>query len=331
MNLQILSAGLGLRLRPITEKIPKPALPILNVPMLFYSLHYFNKKNFNNIVVNTFHLENTLKDTVSLLESGLTFVSDGKEVLGTGGGIENVRQSLEGNGYFWVANGDGIFLSDDDFVANTEKNHKLKKPIATLVVMDHPDVGRKFGGVWVDQEDRVLGIGKTRPQGATKGYHFTGFRILSDEIFKYLPKGPSELFDSLKMAMDEGHKVEVYKTTGHFFEAGNEKDFIDCTKTLLTFLEEKKYSKFLNSLLKKYSSKSRLNDLSVELKLAPHENLKHLFVGENFKLFNESELEGFIVAGNNVVIKEKCHLKNVVILNNQLISENTEIENKIIF
>jgi mannose-1-phosphate guanylyltransferase len=331
MNLQILSAGQGLRLRPITEKVPKPALPLLNVPMFFYSLHYFDKKKFSNIVVNTFHLEKKLKDSISLLERDLTFVSDGNRILGTGGGIENARSSLEGSGDFWVANGDGVFLSDDDFVTNTEKNHKLKKPIATLVVMDHPDVGTKFGGVWVDQEDRVLGIGKTRPEGAVRGYHFTGFRILSEEIFKYLPKGPSELFDSLKKAMNEGHSVQIYKTTGHFFETGNEKDYLDCTKTLLKFLKEKKYSSFLNSLLKKYCPMSRLNDLSTELKLPPHESLEYLFVDENFKLFNESSLEGFVIAGKNVVIKEKCHLKNVVILNDQLISENTEIENKVIF
>src|SRR5690349_23119 len=136
MNLQILSAGLGTRLRPITEKIPKPALPVLNVPMFFYSLHYFDKKNFNNIVVNTFHLENVLKSEISKYDGDLLFISDGKEVLGTGGGIENVRETLEGDDYFWVANGDCIFLSDDEFVQNAEKNHRLKKPIATLVVME---------------------------------------------------------------------------------------------------------------------------------------------------------------------------------------------------
>lgn len=331
MNLQILSAGLGTRLRPITEKIPKPAIPILNVPMFFYSLHYFNKENFKNIIVNTFHLEKTLRDTLSLLETGLTFVSDGKEVLGTGGGIENVKQNLKGDGYFWVANGDCLFLSDEDFVSSTEKNHKLKKPIATLVVMEHPDVGTKFGGVWVDGEDRVLDIGKVKPEGATKGYHFTGFRILSDEVFKYLPQGPSELFDALRLAMKDGHQVHIYKTKGHFFETGNIKDFVDCTRCVLQFLKEGKYSKFLNSLFKKYSPKSTLNDLNIFLKIQNQDDLKYLFVDENFKLYDESILEGFIVAGKNVVIKEKCHLKDVIILNDQLISENTDLENTIVF
>ncbi|MES2769420.1 MAG: NDP-sugar synthase [Bdellovibrionota bacterium] len=331
MNLQILSAGLGTRLKPITEKIPKPALPILNVPMFFYSLHYFDKKNFNNIVVNTFHLENELQKTLSKFDPDLKFVSDGKEVLGTGGGIESVRPSLEGDDYFWVANGDCVFLSDDNFVELAEKNHKLKKPIATLVVMEHPDVGTKFGGVWVDNEDRVLDIGKTKPANATKGYHFTGFRILSDEIFKFLPQGPSELFDSLKTAMREGHQVHIYKTTGHFFETGNQKDFLDCTKSVLRFLKEKRYSNFLTSLLKKYTPESRLNDLSIDLKLPPHDNLEYLFVDKNFTLFNDCTLEGFLVVGKNAVIKERCSLKNVVILDDQIIAENSEISDTIIF
>jgi mannose-1-phosphate guanylyltransferase len=331
MNLQILSAGLGTRLRPITDKIPKPALPVLNVPMLFYSLHYFKEKTFNSAVVNTFHLENKLKDIISKFEPALKFVSDGKEVLGTGGGIKNVKAHLEGDDFFWVINGDCVFLSDDDFVTKTEKNHQLKKPMATLVVMDHPDVGTKFGGVWVDNEDRVLDIGKNKPINAVKGYHFTGFRILSDEVFKYLKAEPSELFDGLRVAMKEGHQVHIYKTTGHFFETGNLKDYIDCTRQLLKFLNEKKYLKFLESLFKKYSPKSRLNDLAVDLKLPPHDNLKNLFIDENFKLFEDSNLEGFVVAGKNVVVKERARLKDVVILNDQIISENSEIESTIVY
>jgi mannose-1-phosphate guanylyltransferase len=330
MNLQILSAGLGTRLKPITDKIPKPAIPVLNIPMLFYSLHYFNKNNFNNIVVNTFHLQEKLKDIIIKNAANLKFISDGKKVLGTGGGIKNARTYLEGDDYFWVVNGDCIFLSDDDFVLKTQKNHELKKPIATLVVMDHPDVGTKFGGVWVDAEDRVLDIGKTKPPGTVKGYHFTGFRILSDEVFKYLQSEPSELFDALKVAMKEGHQVHIYKTTGHFFETGNIKDYIDCTRQLLTFLSEKKYFKFLNSLIKEYSPHSKLNDLEVDLKLSPHDNLKYLFIDENFKLFEESQLEGFIVAGKNVVIKERCYLKDVVILEGNVISENSDIKNTIV-
>lgn len=331
MNLQILAAGLGTRLRPITEKIPKPALPVLNVPMFFYSLHYFNKENFNNIISNTFHLGNVLVDTISKYDQDIQFISDGKEILGTGGGTENARQYLEGDDYFWVANGDCIFLSDEDFVTAAEKNHKLKKPIATLVVTEHPDVGTKFGGIWVDNEDRIISIGKTKPEAAKKGYHFTGFRILSDEIFKFLPEGPSELFDCLKTAMNEGYQVHIYKTTGHFFETGNEKDYLACTNELLKFLKEKKYSKFLNSLLKKYSPKSKFNDMILDLKLPPHENLTALLVDENFTIFDGTELEGFIVAGKNVEIKDRAHLKNVVILNDQVITENTEIENAVIY
>lgn len=334
MNLQILSAGLGTRLRPITEKIPKPAIPVLNVPMFFYTYHYFENKSFNNVVVNTYHLEEKLKDTISEnnpdLKFHLKFLSDGKEVLGTGGGICNAKSYLEGDGSFWVANGDCVFLSDEGFVAATEKNHNLKKPMATLVVMEHPDVGTKFGGVWVDSEDRVLDIGKNRPQNAVKGYHFTGFRILSDEVFKYLKSEPSELFDALRVAMKDGHQVHIYKTTGQFFETGNIKDYLDCTRELLKLVENKS-SKFLSSLFKKYSPKSKLNDLEVDLKLPPHDNLKYLFIDENFKLFEDCELEGFVVAGKNVVIKERSHLKDIVVLDNTVISENSEITNTIVY
>ncbi len=330
MNLQILAAGMGVRLKPITDRIPKPALPLLNVPMFFYCYHYFNKENLNNIVANTFHLEDLLKKTISRYDRDIQFISDGKEILGTGGGTENAKKYLEGDDFFWVANGDCVFLTDDDFVTQTEKNHRLKKPIATLVVMDHPDVGVKFGGVWVDAEDRVLDIGKVKPEAAQKGYHFTGFRILSDDIFKYLPKGPSELFDALRAAMRDGHQVHIYKSSGHFFETGNQKDFLDCTQQLLNFIGQKKYTKFLGSLFKRYAPGSKLNDLGVDLKLPRSKELKYLLANENLTVFDGTNLEGFIVADKNVTIREKSNLKNVVILSDTIIPENSEIENAII-
>lgn len=326
MKLFVLSAGLGTRLRPITDKIPKPALPILNVPMFFYSQHYFEKAD---IVANTFCLEQKLKEILSWLKKDILFVSDGKEVLGTGGGIANAHAHLQEEN-FWVANGDSIFLTDHNFREGTEHIHQVQKAICTLVVMDHPDVGKKFGGIWVDKNDNVLDMGKTKPDGAVRGYHFTGFRILSQKIFKYLPQGSSELFDILKIAMQKGERVAISKTNGEFFETGNEKDFIATTQKLLCYFKEEKYQ-YLVSLLKKYTPQSRLNDFSTSLKMESQPSLKNLFIGRDFKLFHDVQLEGFVVAGNNVTIKEKSLLKNVVILDDCLIEENAQYQNQIIY
>ncbi len=330
MNLMILSAGLGTRLKPITDKIPKPAVPLLNVPMFFYSYHYFNSIRLENAVVNTFHHGSYLKEKLGSLQNGLTFISDGKEVLGTGGGISNARHLLEGKGSFWVANGDSVFLSDEEFIAKTQKQHLLNNPIATLVVTEHPEVGSKFGGIWVDDKGKVLDFGKSRPDKAVHGYHFTGFRVLSDTIFPYLTTEPSELFDAFRLALKDGHEIQVFKTDGEFFETGNTKDYLHCTKTLLDRLSEKR-SRYLASVLKEYAPNTRLNDLATDLKIHTDFTPKYLMCDENFKIFDDVKLEGFIVAGKNVSVKEKSELKNTVILEGQTVVSNSSLKDEIIY
>src|SRR5690606_8451145 len=118
---------------------------------------------------------------------------------------------------------------------------------------------------------------------------------------------------------------------GEFYETGNIKDYLNCTKALLQKLNQPNENTFLKSLLKKYTPTSVLNDLQTDLKLPSHTNLKYLFCDENFKVFDGVNLEGFLVAGKNVVIKEGTHLKDVVVTDNQIITSNSAITNDVIY
>lgn len=332
MNLLILAAGLGTRLKPITHKIPKPALPILNVPMIFWNAIYFRKTQIQNTVVNTFHLEDVLRERLSDYDHHFIFSSDGKEVLGTGGGIANNKDLLINSEDFWVINGDGFFLSDVDFVSLAEKRHQQTGAICTLVVTDHPGVGQQFGGVWVDAFGKVLAIGKNKPQEAVRGFHFTGFRVLSRRIFDHLPShGPSELFDTLNSLLKQGHKVETVFAEGDFFETGNEKDFLSTHSACIKFMKDHKYSNIIHSTLEKYSPKSSLNPSDFLIKFAPNNAPKDLFCEERLRVFEGTQFDGFLVTGKNVTIRENCQIKNVVILDNQDIHANSSYKNCIIY
>ncbi len=332
MNLLILSAGLGTRLRPITNKIPKPALPILNVPMIFWNTIYFEQSNFKNQIVNTFHLEEVLRNKLSSFEHNFIFSSDGKEVLGTGGGISNNEDVLITSSHFWTINGDGFFLCDENFVQLAEARHMESKALCTLVVCEHPGVGVQFGGVWVDSNERIISIGKTKPKEASKGYHFTGFRILSSDIFNHLPKrGPHELFDTLNPLIQSGHKIEFLKVTGDFFETGNEKDFINTNQTMIEFIKNKKYQTIINKVLKKYSPNSKLNPQEFLIKFETANAPKDLFCDDRLRIFEKTHFEGFFISGKNVTVRESCDLKNVVILDNTDIPAHSNFSDSIIY
>ena len=84
----ILAAGLGTRLQPYTNKLAKPVFPFLNLPMLCYPLYYLEKSEIKNLVVNTHHLPETVKEKV-LKETkdqnyNVSFSDESPDILGTG-------------------------------------------------------------------------------------------------------------------------------------------------------------------------------------------------------------------------------------------------------
>mgnify|MGYP001311184831 CR=1 FL=1 len=94
----ILCAGFGKRLNPITLSTPKPLLEIKNITMLERCIDLIVEIGAKKILLNTFHLENQITEFVKKknFTIDIEIIEDGKEILGTGGGILNmIRQTQE--------------------------------------------------------------------------------------------------------------------------------------------------------------------------------------------------------------------------------------------
>lgn len=332
MNLLIMAAGHGRRLKPITDKIPKPALPILNVPMIFWNSAYFKNLNIDQVAVNTFHLEDALRDQLSTFSHNFIFCSDGPELLGTGGGITRNKDLLSGSEDFWVINGDTLFLSETPFLEEALKRHQQTGALCTLIACDHPGVGSKFGGIWVSPFGKVMSIGKSKPSDAYRGYHFTGFRILSKKIFKEMPPhGPHEFFDTINQLLQKKERIEISIAEGEFFETGNEADFIKTHRTLLKYFEQGKYPQYFSQILGEHSPSSRLNPSDFMVKFRDGEAPEKLFCEERLRIFEGIQSQGFLVTGKNVTVRENCTLKDVVILGDIEVLANSQYSNRIIY
>ena len=241
MNLMILAAGEGTRLRPFTLQKPKPRIPFFSVPMAFYTISLFEEIPINNLVVNTFHLPEQIENLFSLIPANWKqkfFLHEHSGLLGSGGGIHNAKKYLIGGGDFFVANGDQIiFPHTFGVLKDMLQFHRWHKGIATLLVIEHPEVGHKFGGAWTNDSSRVICFAKRNPGDfASKGFHFTGVLLLSDRIFQYFKPQIEEeniLYDSLTTAMNLGEEVHVFQTKAEWFETGNPEDFMNATEKCL--------------------------------------------------------------------------------------------------
>lgn len=192
MKALIFAAGLGSRLKPLTDKIPKALIPIGGKPMLEHVILKLKASGFNEIVVNIHHHGQQIID---FLESKDNFgirihISDERDyLLDTGGGIKHARKFLDGDEPFLVHNAD--ILSNVDL--KQLYNLGAAPRYATLLVSQR-ETSRYL---LFDKENRLYGW-QNRETGEVKspypdfnpamytGYAFGGIHVISPEIFELM-------------------------------------------------------------------------------------------------------------------------------------------------
>jgi mannose-1-phosphate guanylyltransferase len=293
--------------------MPKPCVPVLNIPLGLWPLHHLLSAGVTDLVVNTHHLPDQVEDLFRSQSSrlnSLNFSSEKKTILGSGGGIAKAKPFLIGPDSFWVANGDEVFLpTQEDIFLEAWKQHQKTRAFATLLVMKHAEVGKKFGGVWVDKSGHVKGFGKQSPSAELVGYHYTGFQIISPEVFKYFSSAEVEsniFYDIYVKAIAAGEKVQIVSAWGDWFETGNQSDLLAATKELLQLSGS-------NTALQSFLAQNGAGDLK-----------KGSLIHPTASIDPSSTLLGYVVAGKNSKIGPAVRVQNSVILPNSIVSENLE-------
>lgn len=231
-DLFIFAAGIGSRLRPHTEKTPKPCIPLFSTPLGFYILPYLAEIPVNNRIINTFHLPDQIKSQYKPIFSDVKFSDEKGSIKGSAGGLKQAEFLFSNSESIVAMNADEVFFADDPlFLKKAIQQHQDHKNFATLVVMDHPGVGQEFGGIWCDG-DRILSIDKKMPEVLKaknpnlKGWHFIGFQILSKEVLhKIKPETEQNIFYDILIQHFDTLKCEIFKVTGDWYETGSVKDY----------------------------------------------------------------------------------------------------------
>lgn len=186
----VLAAGLGTRLSPLTERLPKPAVPVAGLPLVRYALARLREVGVRRAVVNTHHLASEMEEAArgAAEAAGLALsVSREPVVAGTGGALREARPLLAGAGAVVLWNGDILF--DLDLRAVVEA-HRASGALATLVLAPMPE-GAPYAAVEVDEDLAVRRIAGRGPGGeGLSPLHFTGVHVLSPEFLDAVPAEP---------------------------------------------------------------------------------------------------------------------------------------------
>jgi NDP-sugar pyrophosphorylase family protein len=177
MKAMILAAGFGKRLRPHTNDIPKALVPFRSKPMINYQIERIKNLNVNEIIINSHHQSDLLKDYFQKNDFGIkTNLIIEDEILGTGGGILHAEEFLKSEEFFVVINVDVI---TDMNLYEMIDFHKKKKPFVTLAIQK-----RKTSRLLEFNERRWL-IGKEHESSIRENlYAFNGIHIISNRIFE---------------------------------------------------------------------------------------------------------------------------------------------------
>ena len=173
MKVVILSGGMGKRLRPLTDYLPKPLLPLCSTPIIEWQIRYFRKFGIDEFVICAGYRASQIIDYLKSKDFGVDIrFSIEKSPLGTGGAIRNARKHI-GDEDFFVANG--------DVITNLDLN-RLKKQQNSIAVIP---LRTNFGVVHLDGGNVVKF--EEKPELANYWMN-AGLYYLSNTIIKSLPR-----------------------------------------------------------------------------------------------------------------------------------------------
>ena len=309
----IMAAGVGSRLMPLTETIPKPMVPIVNKPVMEYCIRLLQHHKITNIVANTHYIPHLIEDYFldgKGYNVNLSYSYE-KDLLGTAGGVKNNKGFL--NETFCIVSGDALTNID---LSKMYAFHKEKKALASLALKSIDDVSQ-YGVVVADQESKIIAFQeKPDKKDALSNWVNTGIYILEPEIFDYIPKGFYDFGKNLFPKLVElNERIFGFNTDDYWCDVGN----IDVYKQANWDVLSGKYT--LGNLELK-SVERNTNILQPEL-LNSTVVGDYCEIAENVRIFNSIILQENIIGKNvkiiNSVIGPNCYIGEDAIIRSNVI------------
>ena len=222
----VLTAGLGTRLRPLTDVRAKPAVPVAGEPMIRRILRWLVTSGVDDLVLNLHHRPESLTMLVgdgTDLGARVRYSWEQPLVLGSAGGVRQALPIL-GADTVLVVNGDTLTDLDLSALASA---HASSDALVTLGLVPNVDPHR-YGGVRLDAAGVVTGFA-TRGAAAEGSWHFIGVQMASASVFAPLPAGQAAnsiggVYDAVIAAWPGA--IRGFTCEARFWDVGTPSDYV---------------------------------------------------------------------------------------------------------
>lgn len=308
----VLAAGVGSRLEPISSYIPKPLVPVLNVPVMERILKLLHRHGITDAISNTHYLSQKIHSYFEQRPiQGLKIkFFDEPELTGDAGGVRAAREFLQDE-TFVVIMGDLITNAD---IGALVKAHKEKHAIATIAVKQVKDVTRF--GVMKRNKDGFIEAFQEKPaqHEAISNEISTGIYILEPAVFDHIPSSGvygfgRQLFPSL---VSKGLPVLGAELDGFWSDIGTIEDLFNTN---------------LDALTGKISLDSPPCFSSKDPVIANAIKGKRVLVGDKVQIGERVKIGDYSIIGNEVQLGNDVQLDNCLVLSNSSIPDGSKLSN----
>lgn len=305
MKAVIMAGGKGTRLRPLTCKLPKPMVPLLDRPCMEYGIELLKRHGITEIAVTVQYLPQMIKN----------YFGDGSEFgvrlhyfeettpLGTAGSVKNAAEFLDET--FLVISGDAL---TDFHLGEAIEYHKAKQAIGTIV-LTRMNVPLEFGVVMTREDGRITRfLEKPSWNEVFSDTVNTGIYVLEPEILQFFAKNHEFDFskDLFPLVMQQDLPLYGFEANGYWSDIGN-----------LSQYRQTQYD-MLNGC--------------INVEIRGRKTLSGVWLADNVKLHPGAQVEGPAFIGEGTVVESGARIgPYAVIGRNSWVEQGTEIEQSVVW
>lgn len=298
----ILCAGLGSRLNPLTNVVPKPFVPVGGKPIISHIIDRLKEADVSDIIINTQYLHDYFLEHLNIhnnFDLNIEVLRE-EELSGDAGGLKKA-QHFFGNDDFFVLSGDDLTNIN---LKKLKEFHYKNNSLLSLPVVEVNDPTR-YGIVEIKDNEVVSFYEKPKYNEAKSNLANTSIYFCNNEIFDLIPSNKFYGFGSnlIPKILDLKYKISAYSTDEYCKDIG----------TLISY----KDANF--DILKGIHNIRVPEDFILE-----GNNLSHK------SLVNDGFLNGKNIIGKNVVIGKNSRIENCIFWDNVKISDNCSLKNCIL-
>lgn len=337
MKALFLAGGLGTRLKPITDELPKPMVPIMGKPLLERNIKNLKKHGIDEIVLSTCYKPHKIEkyfEDGSKFGVKISYISEDVP-LGTAGAIKNAEKFFDDT--FLVFNAD--ILSDID-ISDIISFHKERKALATIAAtrVDNPSA---YGVIEHDENGYITAFKeKPLPHETDSNLINAGVYVFEPELLNEIPAGRvvSIERETYPHLLKKKYKLAVYDRCSYWLDLGTPGKYLKAHKDILDGylkLSEHDFNrdqKYISKTAKVNQNAKILNPVYIgdNVEVGPFAVVgPHTVLCDNSSVGMGAEVIGSVV-WDHVKVGSGASVVNSVVMSNCRVNSNSEEYNSVL-